>query len=415
MHQEHNIPWPLLSKHIKFVREHKGYTPSETGFYAKNPAPSSSSASAGTERGSPSQMGKDLNHFMRSLISTIRMFSETERAKYPSRESILAQKSSEEGKVIYSDELKTLYPEFLDDERQKIECWIERSHRAEGGSQKGTYSTAHGDLADIVKILFLPSSFHASTITTSSTSSSLSPVPPASKSSSTSSTSAQPESEPLPKKPKTKTRSPAEPNLETLLMLANHPSITLGALHSLSWGHHFGWSRVMESALRAYLLLNLIFALSSDSDKTHEDLMVKGGYREVGSYKRMIRDETWGMDFPAQQIPHQRFWKGCRDIEVAFSAAAPSSLESSSSKPIGASGDDDGIPLMHLDMSHLDEYLKLNFALLYKYDMVLRECGREPEWENEVTGLMGLWVKGVEMEYGQWMEDQGKWTAPYFI
>ncbi|RXW18938.1 hypothetical protein EST38_g6915 [Candolleomyces aberdarensis] len=52
-------------------------------------------------------------------------------------------------------------------------------------------------------------------------------------------------------------------------------------------------------------------------------------------------------------------------------------------------------------MHHLDEYPKLNFALLYKYDMVLRECGKEPEWEREIVGLMGYLVKGLKVEHGR--------------
>ncbi|KAJ2913323.1 hypothetical protein MD484_g7111, partial [Candolleomyces efflorescens] len=425
MHQEHNIPWTLLSKHIKFVREHKGYTPCETGFFVKNPVASPSSTTA-TKAGIRSQgsTANDLNHFMRVLISTIRTFSETERAKYPSRETILSQKFPVDGNVIYSDELKVLYPEFLNDERQKVECWIERAYKEEGEVGKGMYSTCHGDLADVVKILFLPSSFHTFT-TTSSTSSSHPPTPPVT---TPTSSTAPIDSAPPTKSKKPKSRSPAEPNLETLLVLAHHPSIPLGTLHYLSWGHHFGWSRVMESALGAYILLNLIFALSSDSKKAHHDLIVNGGYREIRAYKGTIRGECWSMDYPAQQIPHQRFWKECRNIEEAARSATDSSSSSSSSdsttlpsnssscplgKPKCVLGED-VIPLMHLDMHHLDEYLKLNFGLLYKYDMVLRECGVEPEWEREVTRLMGFWVKGLKVEHGEWVEEEGRWAAPYF-
>ncbi|KAJ2921107.1 hypothetical protein H1R20_g15984, partial [Candolleomyces eurysporus] len=66
-------------------------------------------------------------------------------------------------------------------------------------------------------------------------------------------------------------------------------------------------------------------------------------------------------------------------------------------------------------MRHLDEYLKLNFALLYKYDMVLRECGMEPEWEREIVGLMGYLVKGLKAEHGRWIEEERRWTTPYFV
>ncbi|RXW11181.1 hypothetical protein EST38_g14674 [Candolleomyces aberdarensis] len=184
-------------------------------------------------------------------------------------------------------------------------------------------------------------------------------------------------------------------------MLANHPSVPLGTLHYLSWGHHFGWSRVMESALRAYILLNLIFAVSSESDKAHNELMVKDGYREIGLYKGMIRGETRSMDYPAQQVPHKRFWEACRDIKATSLSGSSSLPGSSNSTKAGGRLSEDFVPLMHLDMHHLDKYLKLNFALLYKYDMVLRECGMEPEWEREIVGLMGYLVKGLKVEHGR--------------
>ncbi|KAJ2935997.1 hypothetical protein H1R20_g1098, partial [Candolleomyces eurysporus] len=157
----------------------------------------------------------------------------------------------------------------------------------------------------------------------------------------------------------------------------------------------------MESALRAYVLLNLIFAVSSESEKAHNELMVKGGYRDIGLYQGMISDETWSMDYPAQQVPHKRFWEGCRDIGVASPSGSSSSPGSSSSTKSGGRLGEDFVPLVHLGMHHLDEYLKLNFALLYKYDMVLRECGTEPEWQRGIVGLMGYWVKGLKVEHGR--------------
>ncbi|RXW21212.1 hypothetical protein EST38_g4654 [Candolleomyces aberdarensis] len=171
----------------------------------------------------------------------------------------------------------------------------------------------------------------------------------------------------------------------------------------------------MESALRAYILLNLIFAVSSESKKAHNELIVKGGYREIGSYKGMIRVETWSMDYPAQQVPHKRYWERCRDIEATGLSGSSSLPGSSNLTKSGGRLGEDFVPLMHLDMHHLDEYLKVNFTLLYKYNMVLRECRMEPEWEREIVGLMGYLVKGLEAEHRRWVEEEKRWTAPYFV
>jgi len=72
------------------------------------------------------------------------------------------------------------------------------------------------------------------------------------------------------------------------------------------------------------------------------------------------------MDFDAQQISHWAFFghgfpKDVRSIDI------------------------------HDDLPQLREYLKKLFSLLYRYDVVMRECGLDPKWEEEVTGWIG-WI-----------------------
>ncbi|TEB20454.1 hypothetical protein FA13DRAFT_1644620 [Coprinellus micaceus] len=334
MHQEHNIPWNLLAKGVKFVRENPAYTPRTTGFFTKSPNAS------------------ELNHFVRAFISTIRTFSDTERAKYPSP---WPKPFPTCGPVVYSNEVKAKHPEYLDGRRQRIENWIERAHRGEASaSSQRTYSTSHADLADVVKILF------------------------------------------------------AEASMETLLMLANHPEIPLGNLVQLSWGHHFGWSRVMESALRTYLLFNLILAVGTSGGQSGEGMLRRGDYTKMESYQYAYRDETWSMDHDAQQVPHRKFWKGAREADEA----ARDELDGEGGQgPHLGKGDP---PQMHLDITKLKEYLKTDFALLYQYDMIIRECGLDPEWEREMVFTLRNMVRGFNINDGQWVESEGKWTPPVF-
>ncbi|GLB40691.1 hypothetical protein LshimejAT787_0805620 [Lyophyllum shimeji] len=239
-----------------------------------------------------------LNHFVRVLQTTITTFSETERAKYPA--SFDAPTSGR----LFSDELRARYPEFLDEKNQRIEHWIERVHAYED-AHKIQYWLNHGDLADVVKILI------------------------------------------------------DENQMQPLLMLARHPQVPLGTLCHLSWGHHFGFSRVMESALLAYVLLNLFAAL----DILRDD----GGYLEMGIYRYMVRTSTEeDMDYPAQQLPH-----------CAYLNALPENPAT-------------GLPEVHHDFAGLKQYVKTMFALLYRYDMVVRECGRDPEWESEIRTVLSM-------------------------
>ncbi|KAJ3531789.1 hypothetical protein NMY22_g8010 [Coprinellus aureogranulatus] len=354
MHQEHNIPWNLLAKNVKFVQDNPAYTPRTTGFFAKSP-------NAG-----------ELNHFVRALATTIRTFSDTERAKYPSPWPLPFPTSA---RNIYSDAVKERHPEYLDDERQKIETWIQRAHREVAPPRENhRYSTSHGDLADVVKVLF---------------------------------------AEAVDKESDAPTRTAG---VETLLTLANHPEIPLGTMVQLSWGHHFGWSRVMESALRTYVLFNLIIAVGTQGGNPRIDaqrgggigLLESGAYREMQFYSFTYRTETQSIDYDAQQIPHRKFW------EDAGAAEQDSTIGGANCERRGKNTmyNNRQPPLMHLDALKLKEYLKLNFALLYMYDMIARECGMDPDWRGEITLLLNEMIQGLTVDTGRWLETEGAWSTP---
>ncbi|EAU87853.1 hypothetical protein CC1G_01500 [Coprinopsis cinerea okayama7 len=358
MHQEHNIPWNLLAQNVKFVHEHPGYTPRTTGFFAVTDRP---------------KQANELNHFVRVFVATIRTFSETERRKYPSSDEFqgegTGQGAGTGGKLLYSDELKARYPEFLNEKNQRVEYWIERRHEWEvevdvGEGKKKVkkkeirreYATSHGDLADAVKVLII------------------------------------------------------ENQMEALLMLANHPDVPLHQLYWLSWGHHFGWSRVMESALEGYLFFNLVAAkgllviggeggrgagaigigIGTGIGGTKEKARAK--YTEMDAYRHLVVNSTASMDFPAQQIPHRLFFGKSYSYCVK----------------------NEDLPEVHEEYERLKGYLKKNFELMYKCDMLMKECGREVEWEREVVHVLERLVRGLKVDHG-WDEDSGKWRDPVFV
>jgi hypothetical protein len=202
---------------------------------------------------------------------------------------------------LFSDELRDRYPYYLNGENQLLEHWTSRAKRK--GSEY-SYSTSQGDLADAVK----------------------------------------------------------DNAISPLLMLAHHPQIPLGQLDYLSWGHHFGFSRVAEAALRAYLFFNVQAAA---------DTLRGGQYMEMRSYHDILLDLTCTMDYDAQQLPHKAFLRPY--------------LRNST---LGVHDDYDG----------LREYLKMLFSLLYRYDMVARECGVDPKWEEQIVCWVGsMW--SVRTEY----------------
>jgi hypothetical protein len=253
-------------------------------------------------RNLPTQ-GQELNHFVRVLSKTIKTFADTERAKYEA--SFDAPSSG----LLFSDKLREKYPEYLTTRHQRIESWIAAAQAAASPAfgQIYYYDTRHGELADVVKILI------------------------------------------------------AENEMPTLLMLARHPKIPLSSLRNLSWGHSFGFARVVEAALQCYLFVNLASAMG---------ILHNGEYLELPQYGGLVRDLTWPMDHPAQQLPHRIFLE-----------ALPKDPKSS-------------LPEIHRNLSQLHEYLKDVFKLMFRTEVVLRECGTSIDWEQEIVGCFRFIICG---------------------
>ncbi|KAJ7923063.1 hypothetical protein B0H13DRAFT_1981532 [Mycena leptocephala] len=182
MHQTHNIAWDSLTANLTFISENPAITPRRTDLFPRCLASQANS----------------LNHFARTVAATIRDFSDTERAKYPTHYDAPLH-----GK-LFSDTILSRYSDLpfasVTPKNQLIENWIDRA------GSKPSYSTSQGDLADVVKVLL------------------------------------------------------AENELDTLLMLAHHPQVPLADLHSLSWGHSFGWDHTMDWALEAYIFFNVLLS-----------------------------------------------------------------------------------------------------------------------------------------------------------
>ncbi|KAF8959221.1 hypothetical protein BDZ97DRAFT_1838679 [Flammula alnicola] len=289
MHQAHNIPWHLIESNFKFVREDKRFTPVRSGLVPK-------------ENANPSQQ---LKHFVKKFVETIRVFSETERKKYPPKFPPLSTGN------VFSDELREKHPDYLNERNQRIEYWIERFEAR----------SINGELMDIVNILLY------------------------------------------------------ENEMSTLLMLAQHPQIRMAQLHYYSWGHHFGFRRTKESAVRSYLFFNAAEATGS---------LENGDYALSSEYASLIFELSHSMEYSAQQVSHIAFLRKCDAYDKKDASDAR----------------------VHKDYGLLQEYLKTLFALMYRYDVLARESGVDPTWEEEIARqypLAGL----VKME---WAEGEKKWA-----
>ncbi|PKX90116.1 uncharacterized protein P174DRAFT_412857 [Aspergillus novofumigatus IBT 16806] len=157
-----------------------------------------------------------------------------------------------------------------------------------------------------------------------------------------------------------------------VLRLANHEKIPLGDLNHLSWGHSFGVTHVADVALEIYMLLNIAASVKDNAKpgSTNDT----GCLTETRPFRRFT---GWGLgdfDFPAQNIPHRSFWnaKGIAH-GLKFSSWDPLSLGSDNER------------------KEMKEYLKMCFELLYRYDLLMKEMGRDPEWKEKILTILHLW------------------------
>ena len=455
---------------------------------------------------------KAMNHFVKSFVKAIREFGESERAKYPvpfpweaffdmvhregrskgglrpegkdGAEGEEAQEGEErekgectedgedtdegdvnekeqvqedKGPKVYPESLKQLFPEFLNQNpsrTQFLDQWISLAIRNEGlGGQNADgqvperrYTTSHGDLADVVKVLFhlavepkpelYPPGYQYFVKVTKS---------------GPSKSATNPKTPQIPRVPGLNAEvlsNPTQLYTATLLALAVHPLVPLHSLHSLSWGHHFGWSRVMESALRAYVMINLIFAYDSSiasnassaavtgrkgkgggTEKGKGSWIEKGVYTQMEFYKGTQRLECWPMDYCAQQIPHRVFWSKAQEITREHLSANGNDTKPKITKNHPNPADDEPTPLIHIPSIFplVQDYLKQLFRMLYVYDMVVRECGEEsyfnhegmhkpePEWENQIAYVLENLIHGLRIGGGDYDEVTKKWSPRVFI
>lgn len=341
MHLDHKIPWNTTASHFKLVRSNPHFTPRRTNLFPRN----------------QSSQSNDLKHFTRVLVSTIREFSTTERAKY----SLDMQTASLSDFELFSNELLT-YPERkfrlgeyssnsalhnpLSADYQHLQYWVTRAE-SEDGSSHG-YTTGDADLADAVKMLLTIASSGSEKMSTD-------------------------DSEDL-----------GMQAMNALLRLSGHPKIPLSDLDSLSWGHSFGVNHVPDLALQIYMLINIVDAVMTRvdggagiNDQAEISLL------ELDAFTYFTRNALADYDYPAQNIPHRHFWFG---LGVDEGWAGPESV----SGRTGHSAVTD--PLAHREPVLVDvreglkEYLKMCFGLMYRYDVLLREwCGDQnaDQWWEE--------------------------------
>lgn len=151
-----------------------------------------------------------------------------------------------------------------------------------------------------------------------------------------------------------------ENEMETLLMLAQHPIIQISELHNLQWGppgDPIGFSRVKGSAAHAYIFFNCAESTG---------ILANGKYALMREYYPLIEEISGHGTFSAHAIPHVRFLEEYSAFTYTETGLCASQI-------------------VHGNYGALQDYLKTLFALMYRYDVLMRECGLDSKWEKELT------------------------------
>lgn len=397
MHLDHKIPWNTLAGHFNLER-----------FSSHNP-----SLNAYPDiycRALPSQ-AKDLNHFLQTLIATIREFSMTERAKYP---AAIPTTSSSQSQKLFSDELLA-YPERkygldpykygrrtgttnpLCTEHQKIDYWI---RMAQVGRHRREDKPGYGeneDLADALKMLITIAS--------------------------------------LPSKGKAAdedkaTKTSAREAFSAILQLTHNPQTPIHELYWLGWGGDcFGVNFVVERAFQAYLLINLVDAIRSREEyaavvataakknrtkHSAEQQKPKISLPETRSFHVWADNALEYDGSKAENIPHRAFWDTCgithqwanrtryaekwiKDYRTGpdhwhYANVLGEEHYQNVRDPLAPSEAD----AADVQRSELQQYLKLCFGIMYRFDLWCREWQGDAEtdamWETEIIYHMSdIW------------------------
>lgn len=129
---------------------------------------------------------------------------------------------------------------------------------------------------------------------------------------------------------------------------------------------------VADFALEAYLLINLVDGVLSRNRLTSDNSMEKEvSLLEMESFRHFISKALPDYDYPVQNIPHRAFWNelGVTDTwayEPKYSQCVQDEKNDMDAIDPLRDGNEEV-------RQGLRQYLKSCFAILYVYDMLLRE------------------------------------------
>jgi hypothetical protein len=59
----------------------------------------------------------------------------------------------------------------------------------------------------------------------------------------------------------------------------------------------------------------------------------------------------------------------------------------------------DSSPVVHQDLPRLQQYMKDLFAMMYRFDVVMKECDMDPQWKREIHGSFQMILQRHRFDY----------------
>ncbi|KAG0049864.1 hypothetical protein BGZ83_005331, partial [Gryganskiella cystojenkinii] len=272
-----------------------------------------------------------LLYFSNAIINAIQEFSATERKKYPLH---FPPKSTGQ---LYSDELLQKHldneeeeaidgQKYLSEQNQRLEYWIQRAHVSyERRNQEDPWRYPS-------KILFTSGDLDLADVI--------------------------------------KTLI-IENDMVPVLTLVQHPLIPVKDLHLLHHGHSFGTDRLVDYCLNSYVYLNILAEFP--------ELCQNRNYRSLKAFKGLEHLMSSTCDGDSQMPMHRSFY--CDYDKDSKVQRGGNPYEFQVYPPY--------VPRdLFSDMRRMKEYLKLCFAVLYRYDMVVKENGKKFDWLGSIAGAL---------------------------
>lgn len=333
MHLDHKIPWNTASTHFSLIKCNRRFTPHRTDLFSRN---------------KPSEPA-DLRHFRHVFIATIREFSTTEQTKPLS--PIFPHNLISDTLISYPERKYGLRPHAtnsalhnpLSSKHKNIQYWIDRAV-----TEEPTYTSSDGDLSDAAKMLIIIAASAGSK--------------------------------------DTEAKEMSREAVSVLFALSRHPQVPVHTLAGIHWGHAFGVELVADFALEAYLLINLVDGVFSRDRLNHGISVGKEvSLLEMDRFRYFASNALQDYDYPTQNIPHRDFWNklGVTDNwahQQKFRDWKGEGQDVHAINPLAAGNEE--------ATQDLEQYLKTCFAILYVYDMLLREL----HGENEADAKWGHWI-----------------------